>query len=216
MRLKSCRRGIGVLVVWAAVLPVFALDTLSLLGEGPARQLLQGKKAIRAETDGRVPVGFDQALAVLSQSNLLDRIQREYRELLAENETPEFIINQTSSNTYFYVNQKGERTDLVELLRQPASDGAFDIVLYSAGNRFFGYYQAVIHIRLFSNGTGGSNYQAVVYAYPENAFSRFFARHFNLVERYFAKKTGQMAGIVTAIGCSLCGKEAGIRPLQRH
>lgn len=184
------------------------LDTAALLDGGIQKKLLEEKNPIRAETSGIVPVPYGQALAVFSQSNLLACVQREYCELLAENGTPEFTINQTSTNTYFYINANGERTDITEVLRHPSPDGSFNIVLYSVGERFFGRYEALIHVQLTDAGPDGTRYAAVVYAYPENAVSRFFARHLGLVDRYFSKKTGQMAEIVKAIGCSLCRKAA--------
>lgn len=206
MRLKNCSLAVGLLAVWLLAFSAYAMDTVSLLDEGPAKQLLEGKKPICAETSGEVPVPFDQALAVFAQSNLLGRVQQEYCELLTDDGKPEFAINQTSTNTYFYVNREGERTDITEVLRRQTGGDTFDIVLYSAGKRFFGHYEAVIHVQLARSAEGATDYTAVVYAYPENAFSRFFARHLNLVERYFAKKTNQMAGIVTTISCSLCAK----------
>ena len=185
-------------------MPVAALDTLSLLEDGPSKSLLQRKKPIHAETAGSVPVDFDRALVVFGQPDLLQSIQDAYCELIAESDEPEFTIQQNSSNTYFYVNRKGERTDITEVLRKPTSDNTIDIVFYSAGERFFGDYQAVVHVQVVDDGEDGIRYTAFVYAYPENAFSRFFARRLGLVERFFKKKTAEMTGIITTITCNLC------------
>lgn len=186
-----------------------ALDTLALLESGPSKMLLESKKPIYAETQGSVPIRFSRALDVLQQPELMTNVQRAYCELIAEGGTPEFTINQTSTNTYYYINKDGERTDITEVLKRKTSDTTFDMVLYSAGQRFFGNYQALIHVQIVDVGNGSVSYVSSVYAYPENAVSRFFARHLGLVNRYFKSKTSQMTDIITAISCRLCGQVEG-------
>jgi len=181
-----------------------ALDTLTLLEAGPSKALLENKKPIYAETIGQLPVDFIRALDVFEAPALMQNVQDAYCELIAEDGTPEFTISEAGTNTYFYVNRKGERTDIREVLRKKTSDETFDIVFYSAGKRFFGNYEALIHVRLSDAGKDGVSYTASVYAYPQNAISRFFARHLGLVERYFKKKTGHMTEIISTISCSLC------------
>lgn len=208
--MKSFCRNIILPKTWCVCLMVMvglsaqALDTLPLLPDGPSKALLEGKKPICAETTGMVPVEFTRALGVFEDPSLLQNVQDAYCKLVTEDGTPEFTIEQASSNTYFYVNKNDERTDITEVLRKQTSESTFDIVYYSAGKRFFGYYEAVIHVQIVDDGEGGSRYVASVYAYPKNAVSRFFARHLGLVERYFEKKTGDMTGIITTIACNLC------------
>ncbi len=187
--------------------PAFALDTMSLLGEGPARELLEGKKPIFVETSGIVPVNFNQALGVLRHPAFMTNVQTAYNEMIDDDGKPEFTIQQTSTNTYFYVNRKGERTDITELARRQTSASCFDIVLYSAGKRSFGNYQAVIHVQVVAEGENASRYVAMVHAYPENAVSRFFARHLGLIERYFNKKTSLLSTMISTITLGLCETE---------
>lgn len=191
------------------VVPALALDTVALLEAGPSKELLQGKKPIKAEAKGSAPVNFDAALQVLRHPDFIANVQDAYCKLIDDDGTPEFTIQQTSTNTYFYVNRKDERTDISEVMRKKTSEESFDIILYSAGKRFFGKYQALIHIHVTKDGENKSTYVASVYAYPENAVSRFFVRHLGLVERYFKKKTGHMTEIVTTITCSLCEEDVG-------
>ncbi|VGO11692.1 hypothetical protein PDESU_00238 [Pontiella desulfatans] len=200
-------------LLWQFVVPALALDTLALLGTGPSKTLLQDKKPIVAEAKGSVPVNFDAALHVLRHPDFITHVQDAYCELIDEDGTPEFTIQKTSTNTYFYVNRKDERTDITEVVRRETVEGCFDIILYSAGKRFFGAYQALIHIQVLKEGENNSTYVASVYAYPENAFNRFFARHLGVVERYFKKKTGHMSEIVTTITSSLCEEE--VQPALR-
>ena len=143
-------------------------------------------------------------MTVVERPGLLREVQEAYADLLGEGETPEFTIHQTSTNTYYYVNKDDERTDISEVVRGPEKAGTFDLVYYSFGKRFFGRYEAVIHIRLMQGPNDELRYVCTVYAYPENGFSRFFARHLGLVERYFNDKTEHMDGIISSIAGTLC------------
>jgi hypothetical protein len=183
------------------------LDTLSLLEDGPSKALLENTKPIVAEIRGRVPVEFSNALTVFERPDFLQCVQEEYGSQIGDEVQPEFVIKQSSTNTYFYVNRKGERTDITEELRKKTSDSTIDLVLYSHGKRSFGKYRSLVHIQVSDDGQGGSVYVASIYAYPENGFSRFFVRHLGLIERYFKNKTDEMAELFTAIICNLCNKD---------
>ncbi len=205
MHLKNCRFVYALLTAWLIASSAHALDTLSLLkNDGPSMTLLLEKKPIYAETEGSVPVSFPDALVVFEQPNLLQSVQDAYCELTAEIGKPEFTIQQASTNTYFYINRKNERTDITEVLRQRNSDNAIDIIYYAIGERFFGKYEAVIHVQITGDNGEQTRYVASVYAYPENAFSRFFARRLGLVERFFRNKTSELTGLITEITCNLC------------
>jgi len=205
MRLRNFKSVYVLLFASLIVSSAQALDTLSLLGDGPSRTLLVMKKPIYAETTGSVPVKFPDALVVFEQPDLLQSVQDAYCELIAENGKPEFTIEQTSTNTYFYINRKNERTDITEVLRERTSETAVDVIYYSVGERFFGKYEAVIHVQITDDDGEHTHYTASVYAYPENAFSRFFARRLGLVERFFRNKTSEMTGLITQITYNLCG-----------
>ena len=206
MRLKSYSLLYAALL--AGLLPPAApaLDTLVLLDAGPPKVLLESRKPILAETTGQVPVDFDRALEVFSEPTLIQDVQEVYCELIAEDGTPAIVISQSGSNTYFYVTRKGERTDITEVIRRKTDKDTFDLVFYSTGRRFFGEYETVIHVQVTDAGKESVHYKARVYAYPENAFSRFFARHLGLVERYFRKKTAHLAEIITTVSYSLCNE----------
>jgi hypothetical protein len=212
MPLKNCKAAMAYArrMAWMAGLMIAvsaqALDTLPLLPSGAAQTLLEKKKPIRAEAAGTVPAEYGAAMLVFESPSLLTDVQAAYASLLPDGEKPEFLIQQAAPKAWFYINRKGERTDITEIARKQTSDTAFDIIYYSAGKRFFGDYQAVIHVQI-SKDAEQSRYAAMVYAYPENAFSRFFARRLGLVERFFKKKTAEMSGIISTITCNLCEKE---------
>ena len=189
-----------------------AMDTAGLLEKEPAKVLIEGNDPILAEVSGTIAVKFDQALKVLESPSLLEDIQDEYGALLAAGEEPGFKIHSVATHAYYYVNKDGERTDIEELVRKKSTDGGFDLIYYSYGECFLGKYEAVIHVHLCADQDRGIvAYAASVYAYPKNAFSRFFARRLGLVEDYFEDKTDEMSGIIAAISQNLCKAEAGER-----
>lgn len=180
-----------------------APETAMLVSDDLSRALLN-KKFIGAETGGSVPVSLREAVEILGRPDFLSRIQDEYEKLLPPGKHPEFKVAQTPDGTWFYVNKYGERTDIRQVAGRKTGAGSFDLAYYTQGRRFFGFYQALIHVRL--TGTGSStDYTVAVYAYPENGVSRFFARHLQLVERYFDSKTGEISAIAVQISTRLCG-----------
>ncbi len=123
--------------------------------------------------------------------------------MLPPGKRPEFTVQQSSSNTWFFINGNQERTDIAEVAGRLTGADTFDLAYYTQGRRFFGHYQALIHIRL--TGAGDSTaYTVAVYAYPENGFSRFFARHLQLVEKYFRSKTSEISELAVQISTKLC------------
>ena len=43
------------------------------------------------------------------------------------------------------------------------------------------------------------HYDVAVYAFPERAFTRFFARHLKLIERFFRKRTDVIGQLIVAV-----------------
>ncbi|MDZ8120195.1 hypothetical protein [Pontiella agarivorans] len=206
-RCRMIRGALGFAVLLCGI-SVRALETLPLLPDGASKTLLESRNPIYCETEGRVPVDYAQALKVYAHPDLLVNVQAAYSEHVLKEGAPEFSIQQTAEKKFHYVNRKKERTDISEIFRRETSDTTFDIILYSSGKRFFGNYQAVIHVQLLDCGDAGVGYVASVYAYPENAVSRFFSRHLGLVEKYFNKKTGHLTEMITVISRSLCEQAA--------
>lgn len=178
-------------------------DTRALLTHEDSCALLS-KKYIYAETGGAVPVCFDRALTVFREESFLSLVQAEYEKMMPAENSPEFVIEPCGPDAWFYVNRKGERTDLFETAARREGEDLFHLVYFSEGRRFFGLYQALIHIRL-TRTAGTSAYHVAVYAYPENGVSRFVARRLNLVERYFRSKTDEISDLAVQISTRLCG-----------
>lgn len=181
-------------------------DTAGLITDDLSRALL-AKEFIYVETGGKVPVDICSAISVLRQPSFLTRVQEEYEKLLPSGKVPEFTIQQSATNVWYYINKKQERTDITEVASHADGADMFDLAYYTSGRRFFGFYQALIHIRLTDAGDSTS-YAVAVYAYPENGFSRFFARHLQLVEKYFNSKTGEISQTAAQLSTRLCRGDA--------
>jgi hypothetical protein len=207
--MKSIRVRIWVLGFLMLSVTTFALDrqeTVALVTDALSRELLE-KKVICAETDGTVPVDIQSAISILQQPSFLTNVQKEYARMLPPGKRPEFAVQQSSARTWFFINGHQERTDITEVAGRVTGVDQFDLAYYTQGRRFFGCYQALIHIRLTGDGNS-TRYTVAVYAYPENGFSRFFARHLNLVENYFRSKTGEISELAVRISTRLCNPES--------
>ncbi len=206
--MKILRVGICFLLFLALSVTAFALniqETTALVDDDLSRDLL-AKEFIFAETGGTVPVGIQSAISILQQPSFLTCVQEEYVKMLPPGQLPEFVIQQSASNTWFFINGHQERTDITEVAGRLTGQETFDLAYYTEGRRFFGFYQALIHIRLAGNGDS-TGYTVAVYAYPENGFCRFFFRHLNLVDKYFRSKTGEISALAVRIGTRLCRPE---------
>jgi hypothetical protein len=197
-----------VVLIFSAI-RAFSVDvseTVALVSADAQSQALLDKKFIFAQTGGTVPVPIDSAIGMLQQPDFLTRVQDEYAGTLPPGARPEFTVQQSSSNTWYFINAYQERTDITEVAHGEAAPETFDLVYYTEGRRFFGFYQALIHVRLSAAG-GATDYTVAVYAYPENGISRFFARHLNLVDKHFRSKTGEISALAVRIGARLCSPE---------
>lgn len=181
------------------------LDTQRLVSD-PLSCALLDRDYIYAETQGTVPVRFSSAISVFKQDDFLSRVQEEYGKILPVAQSPEFIIQQSATNVWFYINKKQERTDITEVAGGPSGTEAYDLVYYTAGRRFFGRYQALIHIHL-ARREDKTAYTVAVYAYPENGCCRFFVQHLPPVENYFRSKTGELTKTAVQLCAHLCTPE---------
>jgi hypothetical protein len=205
---KHIFHSIGLVLVTACS-GVLALGTADLLPDSPARELLD-KNCIRAATSGVVPVPYDSATRILDQQDLLQIVQAEYARSISKEGSVKFPIIQTATGQFHYVNEKGQRTDIVELHRSRSEEGAFDIILQASGKRFFGRYDVIIHVQFQDASDEGLVYTAQVHAYPHNGPMRFFARKLGSVERYFRKNTSKIELLACSIGQGLA-EEPGLR-----
>lgn len=174
-----------------------ALETDALV-DGDAARLLT-RKCIQIQAGGLLPADFDATTRYLSQPDLVQRIQQEYRRSVSKDGTVDFPVLSTGQGSYYYINENNQRTDIIEQYRRQTSVSSFDLIYYATGKRFFGKYEALIHIRAIDAGPAGTIYAASVYAYPHNGATRFLARHLGTTERYFRRKARMIARVSARI-----------------
>jgi len=174
---------------------------------------------IRVEGKGRVDVSHETTMMLFNQEDILDAVQRAYAHLLKEGEQPEFVVEQHGQGRWKYVNKSGNKSEIVELHRCAEPNRPSMLVLYTKGDRFFGDFQAIIEIEFRSQTETACTYQVAVFAYPQSAISRFFARRLGIAERYFRAKTNDMIELSVRI-CSVLTEwneeQQAISPLPEY
>ena len=177
--------------------------------EDPAVQGILAKPCLHIEASGTAEADFAALLAVNARDDLLDAVQREYAAMLPEGEEPEFEVEEIAPGHYFYVNCKQQESQVTEVLRGLQPDGNLHAVYTIAAERFFGRFEALVHVRISDAAPGKVHYAAEVYAWPENTFARLFARgmHF-AIESFFRRETRCMTSLVLDLCARLVDEPA--------
>lgn len=149
--------------------------------------------------DGDIDISYAEARNLFLQENILDAVQQAYAQLLEEGEKPEFVIEQHGDRRWSYVNKAGQYSEIIELHRDIEESQPARLVLYAEGERFFGNFRAIIKVNVNEVSASSCQYRVTVYAYPENAVSRFFARHLGIAERFFRYKTKEITDLTVRI-----------------
>lgn len=178
-------------------------------GHAPAMRLLT-RKAITIRRQGRVHAPFARAVAIFESDENLDLIQAEYGRMLAPGKKPEFVVERCGHNVYSYVNRDGHRST-IEAIHRSSSADTFDAVFYVTGERFFGTFQALVHLHAVPTETRQADYDLTVQAYPENAMVRLVTR-LSPVQHYFRRKAAAVSGMAVRITESLCRRHQDVRP----
>ena len=202
MKMKRPAFHIAIALLFLVATCAFALDTASLVDDPSAKEVL-AKKGIRATTAGIVPLPFDLFSKILNRPDLLPAAQKEYARSVAVDGKIKFPIIQTAPGVYYYINHKNQRTDIRKLARKQTGADTLDLILQASGKRFFGKYDAIIHLRFAQADSAGVIYAAQIHAYPHNPAWRFFVRRLGVVERYFNQKTAVIEHIVKTVSVGL-------------
>jgi len=208
MKQFLCLIGILVLASGAhAALPVS-------LAVAPEVQSILSNKCIRIDASGKADASFADLLTVSRRPDLLEAVQREYAAMLPEGKKPEFEIQETAPGKYFYINCKDQESHLTELMREMQPDGRIHAVYAVSGERFFGEFQAIVHVAVADEGFGKVSYYAEVYAWPANLFCRGLARGLQFaVASFFRSKTGDMTDMFIKV-CSRLVEENRLATAQ--
>jgi hypothetical protein len=196
-------------VIAAAVALAACGSGLVAAGEAnddPSVAALLARRCIEVPTSGCVTGSFARLQELLARTNLLSLIQDAYARQLPPGAKPEFVVHQTGSNTFAYVNRHDEHCAIREVERRADGTQAFSAGYYVEGERFFGRFESYVHI-VVSNQTDRLRFQADVHAWPHNAVIRLLIRHVPPVERYFREKTGELSTLACRVLCDLDAHE---------
>ena len=184
-------------MVWKILMLILLASAVfgrGLESHAPTQELLS-RNPIRLTGSGRAEISFVDAASILQRDDLLAAIQRSYAAVLPEGEAPEFTVTQTGPGAYHYTNRHGQETRIEEVLNETEAGERVEVAMYSEGDRFFGPYQSLCIVEVVPAGTNRVDYTVRVYARPESAAVRLFAR-ITPVELYFRHKLKEMTGLV--------------------
>lgn len=184
----------------------FALGTADLLVGADAKELL-GKKCIRLGTSEVLLVDFKTACRVLEKSNLLEAIQIEFIRSISQTGEVDFPVIETSPGVFYYINEKGKRSDITELYRKQTDEHSYDYIVQASGKRFFGGFDVIIHLQVIDAGSAGIVYSVNTHAYPRNLVTRFSARNLGPVKNYFKKKMQLISWVAREVALGLSEQE---------
>lgn len=207
--MRTC---IAILLWCGLLLKAGALPTAERTEGDLSAQAVLARPCILVTTTGQLPLAYSGMARVFASPNLLGDVQREYARQLPPGQKPEFVIEQTAPGTYQYVNREGHESNIREVHRAEHEGPVTELVLHTSGRRFFGRFEAVVHVAVFPLPQNQLGYTAIVHAYPENGLSRFLARHLGWVERYFHSKTRDIEVLSTRLGEALCASAVAFRP----
>lgn len=193
---------LGVVVVMAGMEARGLTDT-----SHPLVRSVLDQHYIPVTLSGKVEVDFGVALYLFQREDILCKVQEEYARQLPPGELPEFVVEHQPPDRWSYVNRKNQPSEITEISRSMDEAGQLDVLYHVSGRRFFGEFESLVYVRVVSDAEGAStSYDVQVYAYPKVAVSRFFARHLNLIERYFRGKTTEVTELTVTICRGIVGE----------
>lgn len=182
----------------------FAQDTAELVTNQAGLKVLN-KKCIRLGTSEVLPIQFETACTVLENHDLIHAMQEEFVRSISNNGKVDFPVL-GSGPEYYYVNEKGQRTDIMELYRKQTDAHSFNYIVMASGKRFFGRYDVVIHLQVVDAGPAGIVYSVKVHAYPYNWLTRT-SHKIGLTRNFFKKKTKMISWVAREVATGLCEQE---------
>jgi hypothetical protein len=190
------------LLAFALTLSTFAANTADLVSEERGLAVLQ-KNCIRLGTNEVLPIQFSTACSVLENKELLHAVQAEFVRSISDNGTVDFPVIETAEGEYYYINEKGQRTDIVELYRQQTDAFSYDYIVMATSKRFFGTYDVIIHLQVVDAGQAGIVYSVSLHAWPHNWLTRS-SHKVGLTRSFFKKKMKLIAWVARKVGTGLC------------
>lgn len=182
------------LFIWFCAAAVVSGEVL--FDHAASSALLQ-KKPIRLNATGSAELSFGEACQILNRDDLLEAVQRGYAQTLPPDKEPEFTVTKLPDGTYYYMNRNQQETRIEEVGRVQ-DEKRVEVALYSEGVRFFGPYESFCIVRVMPDGPERVTYEIEVYARPDSAVFRFFAK-MAPVEMFFKHKTRSLTDMVLSV-----------------
>lgn len=182
-----------------------ALSTTELVSDPAALEILN-KKCIRLGTSEVLQINFKTACQALEQPKLVQAIQDEFCKSVSKNGQVDFPILQLSPNDYYYINERGKRTDITELYKKQTDDHSYDYIVKASGKRFFGKYDVIVHLQIVDAGDAGVIYSVNVHAWPHSWLTRS-SHKIGLTKNFFKKKMQLISWVAREIGVGLCERQ---------
>ncbi len=199
------KRWILQLTVLLLPLASFAIGTADLVTHPVGRDVL-GKKCIRLGTSEVLPIKFKTACVVLKQKKLVLAIQKEFIRSISNHGAVDFTILEHGPGEYYYINEKEQRTDIIELYRKQTDEFSFDYIVMAHSKRFFGTYDVIIHLQVVDAGPTGIVYSVNVHIWPHNWLTRS-SHKIGLTRSFFKKKMKLISWVAREIGTGLSEQE---------
>jgi hypothetical protein len=182
------------LLMWLTSAACTGAELAALLKDLPAPLALLAKRPIHVHVAGQVDAPFGRAAAMFLDDGVLADVQAAYARQLPPGETPEFVVHQLAPGLYSYVNKDRQRSEVRELYKALGADDALNAAYLAQGKRFFGRFEALIHLYARPTDDGAVAYDLNVYARPDSALCRMIGR-LPPVQRFFAAKTREVADL---------------------
>jgi hypothetical protein len=183
----------------------YALNTVDLVSNPDAKEILK-KKCIRLGTSELLPINFDTACKALEQPQIVQAMQDEFCRKISKNGEVDFPVFQLTTNTYYYVNEDGKRTDIKELYKKQTDEHSYDYIVQASGKRFFGKYDVIVHLQIVNAGDAGIIYSVNVHAWPHNWLTRS-SHKIGLTKKFFKKKMRLISWVAREVGTGLCEQQ---------
>ncbi len=182
----------------------FAQGTAELVQHKAGLDVLN-KKCIRLGTSEVLPIQFKTACTVLENHDLIHAMQDEFARSISSNGQVDFPVHGKGPE-YYYINEKGQRTDISELYRQQTDAHSFNYIVMASGKRFFGRYDVVIHLQVVDAGPSGIVYSVKVHAWPHSWLTRS-SHKIGLTRGFFKKKMKIISWVAREVATGLCEQE---------
>ena len=172
----------------------------------PAGLKILNKKCIRLGTSEVLPIQFKTVCTVLSNSNLLYAVQDEFGRSVSKTGQVDFPIIKKGDGEYYYINEKGQRTDIVELYRKQTDAFSYDYIAMARGKRFFGEYHVIIHLQVVDAGPSGIVYSVKAHIWLHNWLARS-SHKVGLTRSFLRNKMRLISWVAREISTGLCEQE---------